>query len=827
MTSSSVHRWCFALGAVCLCATHFLAAMYLPISDCDETFNFLEPIHYLLFGTGKQTWENCNKYSLRSWSFNLLYALPALLRYRILPRMWSAFSLQMEPYTISSHLLSTLFTWCASYADFFPRSVDVYFFQRVAYGQVACAAELFFVSSIKAAYSPASLLTGSTTALTALGLLVTSSTIPHAAASALPTSFSMVCFFLATGCWLRTGPMRGMTLSEPKNLEGNKKVNRCYGLPSSTSPRWVLHRSALWSSFYAGCALVLIVVVFFVGWPFAALIAVPIILDLLCRHTVPVVFATCFSLFLIVPITLHVDRFFYCQNSFSIWNLILYNALGGGDATLYGVESPFFFYKNLLVNFHFVFLMALLSPIVVLVPFRRPPNFFRLYEKRCEIREKNSKVQLKEIMRRKDLRTVARNQDADLVLYLTPVHSCFTECVYLLPFFIWFIFWHFIPHKEERFMAPAYPALVLCAAISCSRCFIHSAWEESRQLEKEQLQCITAEKEGNHTPVSVTEIPRDERVKVQDDVNSASAVHENMVLKPDTIIDKKNIYSRACFRLIVTLFFVFTGGLSLSRSMALFHFYGAPQRLLQDAYSTLSAATVEKWTVNKYQTDKATCNSSETKEGCSSYVYRLCVGKEWYRFPSSFFLDHHVPEAIEGDVVEYPVARYGFVKTASFSGALPTDFTPYSSHPSGFLLPSQLLGPGWPSTNDIPRACQCGSIMVNDRNFAFEDQYVSNLEDECDVVMDSLPYAGQKKSTFAVEGANEPSEHEEILQREGKELHLVAFPEPVLPNTLYRLLDSSRTPMWCRVLYIPFGFTDSCAVWRRMILQQKRNGSAK
>jgi hypothetical protein len=34
-----------------------VSARYNLIHDCDEVFNFWEPLHYLLYGYGKQTWE--------------------------------------------------------------------------------------------------------------------------------------------------------------------------------------------------------------------------------------------------------------------------------------------------------------------------------------------------------------------------------------------------------------------------------------------------------------------------------------------------------------------------------------------------------------------------------------------------------------------------------------------------------------------------------------------------------------------------------------------------------------------------------------------------
>lgn len=53
------------------------SALWSIISDCDETFNYWEPLHYLLKGTGFQTWEYSPEFALRSYSYLWLHALPA------------------------------------------------------------------------------------------------------------------------------------------------------------------------------------------------------------------------------------------------------------------------------------------------------------------------------------------------------------------------------------------------------------------------------------------------------------------------------------------------------------------------------------------------------------------------------------------------------------------------------------------------------------------------------------------------------------------------------------------------------------------------------
>ncbi|QLG72342.1 hypothetical protein HG535_0D00490 [Zygotorulaspora mrakii] len=52
----------------------FLQPIFSIISDCDETFNYWEPLNLLVRGFGKQTWEYSPEYSIRSWAFLLPFA---------------------------------------------------------------------------------------------------------------------------------------------------------------------------------------------------------------------------------------------------------------------------------------------------------------------------------------------------------------------------------------------------------------------------------------------------------------------------------------------------------------------------------------------------------------------------------------------------------------------------------------------------------------------------------------------------------------------------------------------------------------------------------
>ena len=62
-----------------LLAARLSAAIWSGISDCDETFNYWEPTHHLLYGQGLQTWEYDPRFALRSYLYLLLHLLPAKL----------------------------------------------------------------------------------------------------------------------------------------------------------------------------------------------------------------------------------------------------------------------------------------------------------------------------------------------------------------------------------------------------------------------------------------------------------------------------------------------------------------------------------------------------------------------------------------------------------------------------------------------------------------------------------------------------------------------------------------------------------------------------
>ncbi|KDQ15681.1 glycosyltransferase family 22 protein [Botryobasidium botryosum FD-172 SS1] len=67
--------WCPSLSVAfrIFMAIRVTGAMYSIIQDCDEVYNFWEPLHYLDNNYGFQTWELSPTHAIRSWAYLLLH----------------------------------------------------------------------------------------------------------------------------------------------------------------------------------------------------------------------------------------------------------------------------------------------------------------------------------------------------------------------------------------------------------------------------------------------------------------------------------------------------------------------------------------------------------------------------------------------------------------------------------------------------------------------------------------------------------------------------------------------------------------------------------
>ena len=311
------------------------------IHDCDETFNYWEPLHYLLNGSGFQTWEYSAEYGLRTWSYIALHAAPAML---ILKPLQSIFPGIMS-------------------------SLAVFYLVRASLAACSAAADALLVVTV-------SRMTERRVAIFCLVFVMSASALFTQSTAFLPSSFSMMMITMAVVS--------------------------------------VLNRSTTGIVAWSGVSCL-------IGWPFTALACAPFGISALIDSSFADVLLRCLvALLVIAAPMMAIDRAMYGRWIFTQFNLLHYNVFGGGDSTLYGVESWSFYLRNLLNGFNAVFPVALVSiPFVWLVA-----------------RDIGDRVRL---------------------------------LVVLAPLYCWLSFLNVASeHKEERFMAPIYTIICLGGAVAAA-----------------------------------------------------------------------------------------------------------------------------------------------------------------------------------------------------------------------------------------------------------------------------------------------------------------------------------------------------------------------
>ncbi|KAI0022461.1 Alg9-like mannosyltransferase family-domain-containing protein, partial [Xylariomycetidae sp. FL0641] len=336
--------WCFL-------AVNLLSALFAPIQDCDETFNYYEPTHYLSHNYGLQTWEYSPEYGIRSWFYVSLHAIAGNLR-RLLPR---------------------------------PTKVAEFYFIRYVLAFLCALCQVLLFRVISFTLNPR------------IGLFFLLATVLspgnfHASTAYLPSSFAMHMSLLGAAAFM--------------NWRG--------GLKTAWGIWW----------FAVGGIL---------GWPFASALCAPFVAEefffavLSDRQgkadAVMRVFRGVLAAVLLLGFDTAVNSAFYRKLEVVSWNIVKYNIFSStGGPNLYGTEPWTFYFRNLAINFNIWFVSALLSmPLFVL---------------QKAISTKSHGFQT-------GLRTM----------------------VFLTPFYMWLGIFTLQPHKEERFMYPAYPFLALNAAI--------------------------------------------------------------------------------------------------------------------------------------------------------------------------------------------------------------------------------------------------------------------------------------------------------------------------------------------------------------------------
>lgn len=284
------------------------SAVWSHISDCDETFNYWEPAHYLLYGSGMQTWEYSPDYAIRSYAFVWLYTLPGILMRLLSPTV---------------------------------RKTLIFVTTRILLALLCTGIEVYFQRGIHHAF-------GSFVAKITLAIQVFSIGMTIASISFLPSTFSMYCILLITGSSL---------LNHVRPCILANVVNSLLGWPFATLAAlpFVIHTAVVNRHDYK---FMLKYSAFFV-----LLIAVRIYFDSPFLWSTDSEFP---CLFKQVPM-ISIDSYFYGKLVIAPFNIVMYNVFGSkGGPELYGTEPWYFYVLNLILNFNLI-LIAALSAIPLFV----------------------------------------------------------------------------------------------------------------------------------------------------------------------------------------------------------------------------------------------------------------------------------------------------------------------------------------------------------------------------------------------------------------------------------------------------------------------------
>uniref|UniRef100_A0A1B6CT78 Mannosyltransferase n=3 Tax=Clastoptera arizonana TaxID=38151 RepID=A0A1B6CT78_9HEMI len=289
-------------------------------------------------------------------------------------------------------------------------------------------------------------------------------------------------------------------------------------LPSSFSMYMTLLSMGAWFQRKYELAVFTTALSAFLSWPFAALIGVPIAIDMLWLRSDWIKFlqSCIISCFAILLPMIRIDSLYFGRLVVAPLNIVKYNVFSSHGPNLYGTEPWYFYLMNGFLNFNFIFLAALVTPFALIIV-----KFF-----------------------------VSKDKN-----YRNP--QCIPYWLSLQPLYLWLCVFCFQPHKEERFLFPVYPLICLCGAITVD--CLQKLWFK------------TMVRSGVHY-----------------------LQHTMHIITPIMVV--------SCL-------------LGLSRTFALYKGYHAPM----DIFMELNKLTVEGDI------------STEQK-------INICTGKEWYRYPSSFFL---------------------------------------------------------------------------------------------------------------------------------------------------------------------------------------------
>lgn len=157
-----------------------LSVCFNTIPDCDEVYNYWEPLHRLLAGRGFQTWEYSPDFALRSWLYIALHAAA------------------VRAAAVVAHV---------------PSRVGLFFLLRALFAFAAAYTTSIFVQAVSHRF-------GGRVALFTWGAILPSAGFFIASTAFLPSSFSMLVLMLAFSCWLNGRDFLAILLTGVAGLVG-------------------------------------------------------------------------------------------------------------------------------------------------------------------------------------------------------------------------------------------------------------------------------------------------------------------------------------------------------------------------------------------------------------------------------------------------------------------------------------------------------------------------------------------------------------------------------------------------------------------------------
>ena len=426
--------------AVIHIALRITLANRAPITDCDEVFNYWEPLHFIQYGNGMQTWEYAPQYALRTYAYLLpLSIISKCLRIflGILPPFCiSLLSKSLNPLTVGR---TTAVAIGGGVGHGHGQKVLLFQLLRATLACCTAISELRLVNAL-----PSRML-----ALSTWMALVTSTGMFHTAPAFLPSTTVMVCYMHSIA----------------EQLD-------CYYEKSATitaSTMYLLDRAIIWGLV---CCLM-------TGWPFCAVLFVPLGLKAVHHAYVNAKVdaianaggqkqkqnerkdgaSTVIRIGAVVKLLLRVvgyciiiqsfvtavDYVYYGKVISPTWNIFVYNTGWGGDGInrdeLYGVDDCMYYIKNLILNWNGVAVMGVCAIPVLLGRM----IFSNVNTNATSSSSASSSTQKKDSC-------VCEYSKGNMV-------------VILLPAFLWIGIVFSRPHKEERFLFPIYPLIAIGASV--------------------------------------------------------------------------------------------------------------------------------------------------------------------------------------------------------------------------------------------------------------------------------------------------------------------------------------------------------------------------